>query len=111
MVNSGIFVANSNLKVPTSIISKPGYSTFAEALRINATLISLTRNDFAEAQLLLNGIQNYGYHQILQPEEFFRGNWDFLRQIPLSPQQNITLDKNGSQIIAQEIINYLATIS
>ena len=89
------------------IISKPGYSTFAEALRLEIPLISLTRDGFAEAAILLKGLQDYSQHQIIPHDEFFKGDWDFLHQ-PLSPpRQSSKLDKNGAETIAQTILDNL----
>lgn len=89
------------------IISKPGYSTFAEAIRQGVAIISLTREDFAEATVLLEGIQNYSYHQIITPADFFEGNWDFLYQEPQPPLQSQPLAIDGNETIAQAIVNYL----
>ncbi len=92
-------------------ISKPGYSTFAEAIRLGTPLISLSREGFAEAPLLLEGLQNYGYHQILTPLEFTEGNWEFLHQPLLPPRQSEPIDKNGSESIATEVVKYFQSIS
>ena len=91
------------------VISKPGYSTFAEALRLNTPIVSLTREGFAESPLLLEGIQNYAYHQILTPEEFFQGNWEFLCDSPQPPRQPQQVAKDGTEAIAQAIVSYFQT--
>jgi indole-3-glycerol phosphate synthase len=88
------------------VVSKPGYSTFAEALRLSTPIVSLTREDFAESPLLLEGIQNYAYHQILTPEEFFEGNWEFLNCFPTATQAIPTVAKDGTEAIAQTIVSY-----
>lgn len=88
------------------IVSKPGYSTFAEALRLEIPIVSITRDDFAEAKVLLEGIENYAYHQILPPAEFFQGSWEFLHQQPHSPRLSNVLDKEGNQAIAQAVVSY-----
>jgi hypothetical protein len=88
------------------VISKPGFSTFAEALRQNTPIVSLTRADFAESHILLEGIQNHIEHQIITPDEFFHGNWNFLRDSLNPPQQNTLLDKNGSETIAEAVVDY-----
>lgn len=88
------------------VISKPGFSTFSEALRQNIPIVSLTRDDFAESHFLLEGIRNYTYHQILTPDEFFHGNWDFLNDTPVPPRQNMSLDRNGSETIAKAVVDY-----
>ena len=88
------------------VISKPGYSTFAEALRLETPLVSLTREGFAEAPVLLEGIVNYGYHQIITPADFFEGDWAFLHQSVQEPRLSEKLDKQGSYTIAQALVNY-----
>jgi hypothetical protein len=88
------------------VISKPGYSTFAEALRLEVPIVSLTRSGFAESPLLMEGIQNYAYHQIIQPSEFFAPSWEFLYKPLQSPRRTEPLDKGGSLAIAQAIVNY-----
>ena len=91
------------------VFSKPGYSTFAEALRLEIPLVSLTRDGFAEAAILLDGLQDYGYHQIVPEADFFNGAWEFLRESPLPPRQAQTLTKNGAEAIAQAILEQIAT--
>ena len=88
------------------IISKPGYSTFAEALRQDLPIVSLTREGFAESSFLLEGIQNHSAHQIITPEEFFQGNWDFLHQSPKPPLMGSSLAKDGTETIAKAVVNF-----
>jgi hypothetical protein len=89
------------------VVSKPGYSTFAEACRMDVPLVTITRDDFAEAPVLIDGVQNYHHHRILTPIEFFQGNWDFLREIPHPPKQSQPLEKDGNAVIAKAIVEYL----
>jgi len=88
------------------VVSKPGYSTFAEALRLGVPIVSLSREGFAEAALLLEGIQNHSQHQLLTPEEFLQGNWDFLRKMPQPARQASPLLVDGTEVIAQAVVNY-----
>jgi hypothetical protein len=96
------------MPICAKVVSKPGYSTFAEALRLDLPIVSLTREDFAESPLLLEGIQNYAYHQIITPEEFFQGEWGFLKEQPKPPQQTASLPKDGTETIARSIVEYFA---
>lgn len=91
-----------------SVVSKPGYSTFAEALRLEVPIITLTREDFAESPILLEGIQDYSYHRIVSDRDFFESDWDFLRQDLIAPRTNTTLAKDGSETIAREIVDFLS---
>ena len=89
------------------VVSKPGFSTFAEATRLQVPIVSVTRDEFAEAAFLLEGITNYNQHQILTPSEFFQGTWDFLSQPPNQPKQSQPIAKDGNETIAQAVLNYL----
>jgi hypothetical protein len=89
------------------VVSKPGYGTFAEATKLGVPLVSMTRDDFAEATFLLQGISNYNHHQILTPAEFFQGNWDFLNQTPQPPKQSQPIACDGNEVIANEVIEFL----
>ncbi|MFM1843336.1 MAG: hypothetical protein RLZZ490_2078, partial [Cyanobacteriota bacterium] len=86
------------------VMSKPGFSTFSEALRLDVPIISLTRDGFAEAAILLEGLQNYGEHQIIKHQDFFAGNWDFLNHSPNPPRLTQKLDKNGDRQIAERVL-------
>lgn len=88
------------------VVSKPGYSTFAEAMRLEVPIVSLTRQGFAESPLLLAGIRDYSYHQVLDREQFFQDNWVFLHEPLQPPHQAQKLAKNGSETIAQAIVDY-----
>jgi hypothetical protein len=91
------------------VISKPGYSTFAEACRLGIPIISITRDDFAEAAVLIAGIQEYHPHRILSPPEFFQGNWQFIQEPVNPPRRAEALGNNGNREIAQAIVEYLQT--
>jgi hypothetical protein len=89
------------------VLSKPGYSTFSEACRTGTPIVTITRDDFAEAPVLLAGIQSVVPHRILTTADFFEGDWHFLRQ-PLQPAQPgppVSMDGNGA--IAQAVLDFL----
>jgi hypothetical protein len=87
-------------------MSKPGHSTFSEALRLGTPIVSLTREGFVESFILLDGIRDYAYHQILTPEEFSQGNWEFLRHPLQPPRLSQAIAKDGTEAIAQMVFNY-----
>ena len=88
------------------VLSKPGYSTFAEALRLDTPIVSLVREGFAEAPILLKALADYSLHQIISEAEFFDSNWDFLAQDLLPPKTNQKLAKDGTKAIAEEIVEF-----
>lgn len=88
------------------VISKPGYGTFSEACRLGVPLLSLTRDDFAEAALLLDGLQDHNPHRILSPADFFDSHWEFLHAPLLPPRQPTALAPDGNEAIAQAVVDY-----
>jgi len=67
------------------LITKPGYGTLAEALRVGVPVVCLTREGFLEAETLIAGVKNYAKHLIISPQEFYNGDWSFLNapfQVP-----------------------------
>lgn len=88
------------------IISKPGYSTFAEALSLDLPIISISREGFAESPILLNGLQDYSYHQIITPMAFFEGEWQFLHQALQPPRSSSTVAKDGTDVIARAVADF-----
>ena len=87
------------------VVSKPGFSTFSETMRLDIPLISLTRDGFAEAEILLHGLRNHSYHRIVNYQDFFDGDWSFLSQDLIAPQSSKTIDKYGSEFIAQQVVD------
>ncbi len=92
------------------VVSKPGYSTYAEALKLQIPIVSLTRSGFAESEVILNGMQDYGYHQVINPDRFFTDNWDFLGEPVKPPRVNSPIAIDGNHAIATAIINYLQNL-
>lgn len=93
------------------VVSKPGYSTFAEALRLDIPIVSLTREGFREANLLLTGIQNQSWHSIITPKEFFSNDWNFLSKPLQPPIKNTIFAKDGVEVISQAVVDYFNQIS
>lgn len=87
------------------VVSKPGFSTYSEAMRLDIPIVSLTREGFAESPILLAGLQDYSYHQILTPADFFETNWEFLKNPVEPPRLSQTLDKTGSEAIAKILVD------
>lgn len=90
------------------VVSKPGFSTFAESMRLDIPLVSITREGFAEAEILLQGLKDYSYHNIVSYQDFFETNWSFLNQELSPPQSHDKILKNGTEKIAEEIINFFS---
>jgi hypothetical protein len=72
-------------------------------------MVTIPRDDFAEARFLLEGIANYNYHQIVTPAEFFASDWNFLHELPQPPKQTQGIAKDGNEAIAQAIINQIGS--
>ncbi|MEN9218709.1 MAG: hypothetical protein Q6J33_06840 [Gloeomargarita sp. DG_2_bins_126] len=82
------------------VVTKPGYSTYSEAYRLGVPIYSLERRGFAEADLLLAGLQQYCYHRVIAVADFYAQPWAFLRLEPLPPQSAQGLATDGNATIA-----------
>lgn len=85
------------------VISKPGYSTFSEACRLEIPVVTVTRDNFAEGPVLVKSLQDYSYHQVLSPQELAEGNWEFLEADPQPPRTAQTISKTGNEEVATAI--------
>jgi len=92
------------------VVTKPGYGTLAEALRVGVPVVCLTREGFLEAETLIAGVKNYSEHLIISPQEFYEGDWSFLNATFLSPDSTKVkkLDMHGEETINQAILDYFA---
>jgi len=90
------------------LITKPGYGTLAEALRVGVPVVCLTREGFLEAETLIAGVKNYAKHLIISPQEFYKGDWSFLNAPFQAPSSagGYSLNMQGEVKITQSISEY-----
>jgi hypothetical protein len=90
------------------LVAKPGYSTLSEACRLGVPTLCLTREGFAEAPFLLQGLQQWSAHRIISPAAFYEQPWDFLAA-PLMPAAapDTLPDRHGEKAIAAAIVDFL----
>ncbi|WP_338460766.1 hypothetical protein [Synechococcus elongatus] len=86
----------------TGCFVKPGYGTFSEAAESKPRSLLLTRAGFAEAELLLQGLQAIAPHAILSPEVCV-GDWSVLKDPPQPPLQALPWQQDGNRQIAEAI--------
>jgi hypothetical protein len=89
------------------VVSKPGYTTYAEAMLVDLPVATIPRIGFAESAIIQAGLQDYSHHQIIESADFFTGSWDFLHQPVLPPRSGQSLPKNGTEQIAKAIVDFL----
>ena len=70
-------------------------------------MITITREGFAEAQILIDGIQDYAPHRIVDVQSFFDGDWSFLVEDLLPPRKTEQLDKTGKETVANAVLERL----
>jgi hypothetical protein len=88
------------------VVSKPGYTTYAEAMLADLPVATIPRTGFAESAVIQAGLQDHSWHRMIDPIDFFEGDWDFLHQ-PLQPPRRGELSKDGTEVIAQAVVDYL----
>ncbi len=89
------------------VISKPGYTTYAEAMMANIPVATIARQGFAESALIMKGLQDHSSHQFITDADFFTGSWEFLTQPRQPPHAGHSFRNDGTETIAQAVIEYL----
>jgi hypothetical protein len=91
------------------VVSKPGYTTYAEAMIADLPVATIPREGFAESAIIQAGLQDYSWHQMIDATDFFAGQWDFLQQPVQPPRSGLGLPKNGTEQIAKAIVDFLTS--
>ncbi|NJK72416.1 MAG: glycosyl transferase [Synechococcaceae cyanobacterium SM2_3_60] len=79
------------------VVTKPGYSTIAEALRLGVPVRCLDREGFAESPYLVEGLRRYSQHQIVPPVAL--ESWDWLEATLTEPSEPAGLDREGNATV------------
>ena len=85
------------------ILTKPGYSTFCEALGAGLGIHLVRREGFAEAPVLESALQQHGWHRLLSREQLEHGDWQLDQ--PLQPPQAGPLPVQGDVAAAAVIVD------
>jgi hypothetical protein len=83
------------------LITKPGYSSFCEALRYGVGIHLVHRGGFAEAPVLERDLQRHGHHRLLSQAQLRAGDWE-LDQPLLAPREG-PLPADGALRAAEAI--------
>ena len=91
------------------VITKPGYSTFCEALSLGVGIQLVQRQGFAEAPVLEAQLQRHGWHRLISREQLEAGDWQ-LDQPLLAPTAG-PLPSGGEQAAAQHLQRLARSVS
>ena len=86
----------------TRVITKPGYSTFSEAMALGLGIHLVHREGFAEAQVLEDALQRHAPHRLLSRAQLERGEWQLDQ--PLIPASGSGLSSDGADQAARLLI-------
>lgn len=86
----------------TRVITKPGYSTFCEAMALGLGIHLVHREGFAEAQVLEDALQRHAPHRLLSRAQLERGEWQLDQ--PLIPASGSGLSPDGADQAARLLI-------
>ncbi|MEI6615740.1 MAG: hypothetical protein WCL59_04095 [Cyanobium sp. ELA507] len=84
------------------LITKPGYSSFCEALSQGVGIHLVRRSGFAEAPVLEAELRRHGHHRLLEPDAFERGEWELDR--PLLVPSESPLPCDGAATAARALV-------
>jgi len=84
------------------LITKPGYSSFAEAFSQGLGIHLVRRSGFAEAPVLEQALQRHGHHRLLEPAAFEAGRWELDQS--LHPPGGAPLPLDGARKAAEALV-------
>ena len=84
------------------VITKPGYSTFCEAMALGLGIHLVHREGFAEAQVLEEALQRHAPHRLLSRAQLEKGEWQLDQ--PLIPASGSGLPPDGADQAARILI-------
>ncbi len=90
------------------ILTKPGYSTFCEALAAGLGVHLVRREGFAEAPVLERALRRHGWHRLLSRDQLEQGDWQLDQ--PLLPPEGEPLPLHGDQAAAKVIETLFSTV-
>ena len=76
------------------LITKPGYSSFCEAMSQNVGIHLVHRDGFAEAPVLEQALRRHGQHRLLSRADLLAGRWQLDQ--PLLPPSGQPLPQDGA---------------
>ena len=88
------------------LITKPGYSSFCEAMTYGVGIHLVHRDGFAEAPVLERDLQRHGWHRLLNREQFEAGDWQLDQ--PLLPPSQGPLPLAGAQMAAEILVEFVS---
>ena len=86
------------------LITKPGYSSFCEALTAGVGIHLVHREGFAEAPVLEADLQRHGWHRLLSQDALFAGEWQLDQ--PLLPPGDAPLAVDGTEQAAAALVAF-----
>jgi hypothetical protein len=90
------------------VLTKPGYSTFCEALSQGLGVHLVRREGFAEAPVLEAALQAHGRHRLLSRDQLLAGDWQLDQ--PLHPAGAAPLPTHGANQAAQLLDQFIQQI-
>lgn len=97
------------IKAADIILTKPGYSSLAEAVQFGKTIIYRERLHYPEERLLIQGLENYPYKYALSQKKLSQRDWTALfRKIASQKETRISraYKNSNSEIAARMIADY-----
>jgi len=88
------------------LITKPGYSSFCEAMSYGVGIHLVHRDGFAEAPVLEQSLRRHGWHRLLSRAQFGAGDWQLDQ--PLLPPAEGPLALGGALAAAEILVDFLS---
>jgi len=90
------------------VVCKPGYGMVAEAIVNRTPVLYISRKDYIENTVLVEGLHKYGIAEEISKEDFLSGNWRvYINKLLSCNKTWQSIDSSGAKTAVKEIFNFL----
>ncbi len=90
------------------VMTKPGYATIVEAVRLGLPMVYVRRYNFADEQPLVEYVHRYGQAVELSVSAFEAGQWEeALEEVQALPRPNAPMPKEGTDAAVDVLMKML----
>ncbi len=89
------------------LLTKPGYATIVEAVRLHLPVVYVRRYNFADEQPLVDFIHQYGRAKELSLDEFQAGQWlQALEEVQVLPSPDTAMPAEGTHEAVEHLLEF-----
>ncbi len=93
------------------VVCKPGYGIVAETIINRTPVLYISRKDYIENTVLVEGLHKYGIAEEISKEDFLSGKWRvYINKLLSCNKTWQSIDSSGAKVAVEEMFNLLERV-